>query len=308
MNGKPYVSVIINCYNSDTFLKEAIDSVVNQTYKDFELIFWDNQSTDKSAQIVKSYNDDRIRYFYAPNFTLLGEARNLAISKASGQWIAFLDSDDYWEINKLQESIDSLNNYSRKEEVSLVYTKTKMIDSKGSVFGEYKRVESGEIRKKLLKDGSFIVQSSIMIRKDVFDDVLGINPKLNYCPDYDLLLKVTKKHHAIGINSFLTFYRVHEGSITSLKNFDNTIEEVNFLINYYQNNELDYLTIKFIKKNVATKINSLFLKLILQKKFKEINFLVKNYFFYILFFPLSFLIIIKNRILLLVNKISTRNK
>nr|MCH9813328.1 glycosyltransferase [Campylobacterota bacterium] len=75
---QPLVSVVINCYNSDTYLKEAIESVFNQTYQNWEIIFWDNQSTDRSAEIIKSYNDNRIKYFYAPVHTPLGEARNLA--------------------------------------------------------------------------------------------------------------------------------------------------------------------------------------------------------------------------------------
>lgn len=76
----PLVSVIMNCYNSETYLKDAIA----QTYENWEIIFWDNQSIDKSPKIVKSYTDKRIKYFYAPEHTLLGEARNKAIEKADG--------------------------------------------------------------------------------------------------------------------------------------------------------------------------------------------------------------------------------
>src|SRR5690349_15614731 len=102
---QPLVSVIMNCFNGEKYLRHAIDSVLSQSYKNFEIIFWDNQSTDRSAEIFKSYTDTRLKYFYAPKHTWLYEARNYAIQKASGQFIAFLDSDDWWETHKLEKQI-----------------------------------------------------------------------------------------------------------------------------------------------------------------------------------------------------------
>ena len=80
----PLVSVIMNCYNGEKYIREAIDSVISQTYQNWEIIFWDNQSTDRSAEIVKGYNEPRIRYVYAQKHTLLYEARNYAIVESSG--------------------------------------------------------------------------------------------------------------------------------------------------------------------------------------------------------------------------------
>jgi glycosyltransferase involved in cell wall biosynthesis len=100
----PKVSVVMNCYNSDTYLKEAIDSVYEQTYHDWEIIFWDNASTDKSAQIAKSY-DDKLKYFHGEQTVSLGAARNLALQKCSGEYIAFLDCDDIWLPKKLEKQV-----------------------------------------------------------------------------------------------------------------------------------------------------------------------------------------------------------
>ena len=91
MNDQPLVSVIMNCYNGEKYLRESIDSVVAQTYENWELIFWDNHSTDNSAQIVQSYGDSRIYYFCSQTFTPLGEARNLAIKQSNSEFIAILD-------------------------------------------------------------------------------------------------------------------------------------------------------------------------------------------------------------------------
>ncbi len=104
-NNQPLVSIIMNCYNGETFLHESIKSVLSQTYENWELIFWDNKSEDKSAEIFKSYNDKRFKYYYADQHTLLYAARNEAIKKSSGEFVAFLDTDDFWEKDKLELQI-----------------------------------------------------------------------------------------------------------------------------------------------------------------------------------------------------------
>jgi len=80
---EPLVSILMNCYNGEKFLREAIESVLAQTYNNWELIFWDNQSTDQSAEIFNSFGDKRLKYFYASKHTKLYEARNYAFEKAS---------------------------------------------------------------------------------------------------------------------------------------------------------------------------------------------------------------------------------
>jgi len=97
----PQVSVIMNCYNGAKYVRAAIESVLAQSYTNWEIVFWDNQSTDRSSNIVKSYSDPRIKYFYATEHTLLSEARNLALKKAEGALFGFLDVDDLWLPNKL---------------------------------------------------------------------------------------------------------------------------------------------------------------------------------------------------------------
>ena len=114
----PLVSIIINCYNGEKFLQECIKSILSQNYKNWEIIFWDNQSKDKSAEIFKSYNDERFKYFYAEKHTSLYKARNLAIRKANGELIAFIDVDDIWEKNKLELQVPLFND----SKISLVYS------------------------------------------------------------------------------------------------------------------------------------------------------------------------------------------
>ena len=142
------VSIIMNCYNGEKYLREALDSIQAQTYKNWELIFWDNQSTDKSVEIFKSYADERLKYFYAPTYTLLYEARNYAIEKASGEFYAFIDVDDWWEKEKLEKQILLFED----QEVGLVYSNHfYKNEQKGTRIVLYKRqLPSGRILNELL--------------------------------------------------------------------------------------------------------------------------------------------------------------
>ena len=101
MYHRKLVSVIVNCKNSEKYLKECIDSILNQTYSNFEVIIVNNQSTDNTKNIISAYSDNRIRYYETTKSLPLGAARNFAIEMSAGYFIAFLDSDDIWYKNKL---------------------------------------------------------------------------------------------------------------------------------------------------------------------------------------------------------------
>ena len=117
-NNQPLVSVIMNCFNGERYLRDSIDGVISQTYKNWEIIFWDNQSVDKSAEIFKSYNDKRLKYFFANEHTSLYKARNLAIEKSKGDFISFIDTDDLWNKNKLELQLP----YFKDPKVGVVYS------------------------------------------------------------------------------------------------------------------------------------------------------------------------------------------
>ena len=92
----------MNCRNGEEYLREAIDSIYTQDYKNWEIIFWDNASTDNSASIAKCY-DKKLRYFKSDNDLTLGAARNLAMAEARGEYLTFLDCDDIWFPEKLKK-------------------------------------------------------------------------------------------------------------------------------------------------------------------------------------------------------------
>ena len=94
---KPLVSIVVNCHNGEKYLKDCINSAFNQSYKNWEIIFWNNCSSDNSLDIIKNYKNKKIKKFYSKKLLKLYKARNLAIQKAKGKYIAFLDVDDYWK-------------------------------------------------------------------------------------------------------------------------------------------------------------------------------------------------------------------
>ena len=94
---KKLISVIVNCHNGEKYLERCILSILKQTYNNLEIIFWDNNSKDNTSNILKKINDKRIRYFRSNKYLKLYEARNSALKKTKGDFIAFLDIDDTWE-------------------------------------------------------------------------------------------------------------------------------------------------------------------------------------------------------------------
>ena len=119
VNNTPLVSIIMNCHNGEKYLKDALDSVFIQSYTNWELIFWDNISNDNTEKIVFSYKDSRVRYFKSKIFSSLPIARNNALCRANGEFICFLDVDDYWEADKIERQLNGFIN----SKIGLSYAK-----------------------------------------------------------------------------------------------------------------------------------------------------------------------------------------
>lgn len=227
---QPLVSVIINCFNGEKYLREAIDSVINQTYTNWELVFWDNQSTDSTAEIVKSYQDPRIHYIYAQKHTPLGEARNLAVEHVNGEYLNFLDADDIWKPNKLREQVKLIV----PREVEVVYTSFKVkfegdMDNNLSMKRYYARLHNFRPNPKrtfyqnlLLKN--WIIFSSVMFKTDLFREVGGINPSFKQNEDYEILLKCALRTEVACVAEEMVLYRIH-ASNNSIANSYIFIEE-----------------------------------------------------------------------------------
>jgi glycosyltransferase involved in cell wall biosynthesis len=211
MNEQPLVSVIMNCFNSEKYLKDAIDSVYAQGFGDWEIIFWDNISSDKSADIANSY-DARLRYFLAPEHTELGVARNLALSQAKGKYVAFLDCDDLYIENKLQSQIA----FMERGKYCMSYGSVIIINDNGKELK--KRVvknESGDVFGKLLKHYEISMLSVVIKRSLLIKEKLNFDINLKFNPDFNLFMKIAAKYPVGVIRPPIGKYRILDNSLSS---------------------------------------------------------------------------------------------
>jgi glycosyltransferase involved in cell wall biosynthesis len=246
----------MNCYNGEKYLREALDSVIAQKYQNWELIFWDNQSTDKSAEIFKSYTDIRFNYYFANTFTQLSAARNCAIEKSIGEYLAFLDVDDWWDATKLSKQIPLFDD----QYVGLVYSsfwKVNEINNTNSI-----------ANKKLLPTGyilDYVILSAlglltIVIRKATYDSLKhGFDERYNVSGDHDISIRIAINWKIMCIQDPIAFYRWH-GTNDSIYSHDKYVNESLFWIESNRLNQEISSNASFIKRiDVANYMNGLYM-------------------------------------------------
>jgi glycosyltransferase involved in cell wall biosynthesis len=209
----PLVSVIMSSYQYDRYIAEAIDSVLNQTIRDLELIIVDDGSTDRSHQIIQSYTEKDSRVTPIFNGVNMGIARtmNTGIDAAEGKFIAFISSDDIWFPRKLEFQLKVLKN----DEDLVVWTEGVIIDVQGKptgetftqIHGSESRIKSGDIFNELLK-GNFIFGSSRILKRSNLDGIRW-NENLKYLNDYQFAVDLARKYRFYFIPEPLTMYRIH---------------------------------------------------------------------------------------------------
>jgi len=225
----------MNCYNGEKYLKKAINSILEQTYKNWEIIFWDNQSNDESAKIFKDYKDERLKYFLANSHTkFIYEARNFALKKANGEYIAFLDTDDWWVSTKLEKQIPLF----RDPEVALVYGNVWIFFDKQNKKKIYKKkkLPTGKILNELLND--YVISSpTYVIRKKSLEKLeYFFNDNFHIIGDFDINIRLAAKFKIDCIQSPVAYYRKHNKNI-SLLNKKKEIDEIKIWFKQMQNNQ-----------------------------------------------------------------------
>ena len=224
-NGK--VSILMNCFNGEKYLSQAIESVLSQSFTNWEVIFWDNQSTDKSASIFKAYGDSRLKYFYAPRHTFLYEARNLALEQAQGEFIAFLDVDDWWMPNKLEKQISLFDNLS----VGFVCSNYLVVNQEKSrkFKAIKKRIPSGRILSELLKN-YYIGLVTLIVRRSALDYLdKAFDPRFHVIGDFDLTVRLSVFFNLEVSQEILACYRIH-GENESSQHFERHLAELEMWI------------------------------------------------------------------------------
>ncbi len=207
----PKVSIIVNCYNGDEYLRQAIDSIYQQTFTDWEIIFWDNNSNDKSADIAKSY-DNKLKYFLADQTTPLGEARQLALEKASGEWIAFLDTDDYWFKEKLSKQIEKVNN----SDFILCYAGVDEIDESGKkIRSVIPNIKDGYQLGIHLNQFNINMVTPIISNAALKEFNIKFDKLIIASEEYNIFLKLACVGKFCTIKEVLGVWRIRRNSLTS---------------------------------------------------------------------------------------------
>ena len=231
----PKVSVLMPAYNAEQYINQAIDSIISQTYTDWELIIANDGSTDNTENIILSYSDPRIKYIKSEINKGLIYTRNLLITNSLGKYIAFLDSDDLALPNRLEQQVNFLDN---NQDYGLCGTWGMMIDDKGDTVKKINLPSNNEeIKCSLLFINTF-VQSSIMIHKQILVKY-PYNNDFPLAEDYELWCGLSRSYKLKNLPVHLAKYRWHETNISKSRK-----KHLDSLVKNIYKRELEYIGIE----------------------------------------------------------------
>lgn len=215
----PRVTVIINCWNGEDYLAEALDSVLDQTFEDWDLVLFDDRSTDSSASILHAYSEPRFRYVLAEKQLDLTAAREAALEYARGEWVAFLDQDDIWLPDKLERQLQLLEGPDT-EKVALVYGRAERFGSidAGQDFDHHfagKALPQGYVFNDLAMVANFIPMSSALVRRDALEHVTPLPGDVRLCPDYYFWMAISRSWQVLALQQTCCLYRVRGDDFSS---------------------------------------------------------------------------------------------
>ena len=257
----PTVSVIINVHNGEKHISATIKSIFQQTFNDFELIIFNNCSTDNTMQILSAIQDSRLKIFETDELKPLYAARNLAVDRTKGAFIAFCDSDDLWFPTKLEEQVSYLNKTGDLLGCTNFLTLNEREDSQDFSWVFTKLPCRGN--HDLIMNHPYIHMSSLMVDRRLFYEFkVYFNPKLTILGDMDFFIRALQYTNVTVNDNFLTIYRYHNEN-TGLLRFIELYDEGVQLVSGYRDGNV-------VKKSVLLKfekrINWVFLRSEIEKK------------------------------------------
>jgi glycosyltransferase involved in cell wall biosynthesis len=209
INDKPIISIIIPAYNASKTIQETIQSVLNQTFLNFELIVIDDGSTDSTLDVISQISDPRVTVFSYPNAGI-STARNRGIEKASGDYITFLDADDLWASDKIETQFEALQ---KNPQAAVAYSWTTIIDKSNNAVRQGSCYEkSGDVYSKILVKNFLDSGSNIMVRKEAIDKIGRFNPSLKHAADWEFYIRLAAEFEFNCVPKFQVFYRVSENT------------------------------------------------------------------------------------------------
>lgn len=211
LKNNPKVSIIIVCYNSEKFIQFAIESIKKQEYKNWELIIINDCSNDLTKEILKKNKYKKIKIINLKKNVGPYKATNLALKKATGKYVAILDSDDYSHSKRISSQVFELE---KNPKIGLVLTKYKLINEKNKIIKNIGFISEKDFNKRFPCE-NLACNSSAMFRKKFVEDLTFYNSNYFYSYDYNFFLKIFAVSKIKLINKFYTFYRIHENQRTN---------------------------------------------------------------------------------------------
>jgi glycosyltransferase involved in cell wall biosynthesis len=212
------VSVLLAVYNGEKYLRRSIESVLNQTYEDFELLIGFNGTIDGSKEIVEDFNDDRIRVFDYGMDSGKSKTLNKLLKEANGEWLAMQDDDDIWVSKKLELQME----VAKELDYDVIGSKIFYCDELDKITGQPKiSTEHSEIVFKSMKGDNQIPNSSAIFKTSISKEINGWDETLVGIEDFDFWLKLMKKGcKFINLKKQLVLHRIHKDSNFNTKKFD----------------------------------------------------------------------------------------
>ena len=208
---QPVFSIVVNCRNGETYLREALDSIYAQTFQSWEIIFYDNGSTDSSLEIANSY-DSRLKIHKAEKSTNLGEARFNAVNMCAGKYLCFLDVDDVYCPEKLQRQLDIFN----RENVVMVSGGMDVIDGQGLyVKTIFPRVSGSDLYVGLLKKYQIFMCTVAIDLAYMRQNNYNFDKAFTYSPDYKLFMTIAQGANIHLADKVLSKYRTHGDNLSN---------------------------------------------------------------------------------------------
>lgn len=240
------VSIVITCYNYGNFIAECIDSVLKQTYKDTEIIIVNDGSTDNTEEVLQPYLAlSNVHYIKQINS---GQtvAKNTGIRHAKGDFIAFLDADDFWHPQKLEKQLSLFTG-----KIGVVYSQSQFVDNDSNHIpteppSHYLRPHRGDVKENLIFD-NFIPFSSSVVRRECFDLLGTFDESLKMGIDWDLWLRFSVQYHFDYVEEKLLYYRVGHSNQMS-KNVVERFSCADRILEKLLKTDLDYVSEKTLKK------------------------------------------------------------